>query len=192
VVFEEPEMTVSMKKSEYLASRRRCEPEQVRLIVIAESPPDTGLYFYNPTGRPTEPLFSALMKQLGVSCLSKEQGLREFQRSGWVLVDATYEPVNGIRRDSQRNTIIERDYPALRDDLIRLTSDRSVPLILLKVNVCRILEPKLAQDRFTVLNRGIEPPFPSHGQQNGFHERFGAILDRAAIRSHPSPPRPLT
>ena len=46
------------------------------------------------------------------------------------------EPVNKLS-DRHRNKIIERDYPALRDDLTKLTPDRSVPVILLKVNVCR-------------------------------------------------------
>jgi hypothetical protein len=42
------------------------------------------------------------MFQLGYSPTSKEDGLREFKRRGWILVDATYEPVNtliGHRRD---------------------------------------------------------------------------------------------
>jgi hypothetical protein len=33
------------------------------------------------------------MKQISFSPCTKEEGLREFQRRGWVLVDATYEPV---------------------------------------------------------------------------------------------------
>jgi hypothetical protein len=162
-------------KSEYLVLRRRYEPERVTLIIIAESPPASGLYFYNPSGQASEPLFAALMKQLGVSGLNKEQGLREFQRSGWVLVDATYEPVDRLK-GSQRDKAIERDYSVLRDDLMKLTPDRSAPLILLKANVCRILAPKLAHDGFIVLNRGIHPPFPSHGWQIEFHQKFGTIL----------------
>src|SRR5262245_12148076 len=89
-------------KSEYLDSRRRYEPNRVTFIIVAESPPASGLYFYKPTGQVAEPLFAALMKQLGVSCLNKEHGLREFQRSGWVLVDATYEPVDKLK-GSQRD-----------------------------------------------------------------------------------------
>jgi len=162
-------------KSEYLALLRHYEPERVALIVVAESPPASGLYFYNPTGRPTEPLFAALMKQLGVSCASKREGLSAFQRSGWVLVDATYEPVNTLK-GARRDRTVERDYPALRDDLTRPTPDRSAPLILLKVNVCRILEPKLTRDGFNVLNRSVRLPFPSHHWQTEFHEKFGDIL----------------
>jgi hypothetical protein len=37
-------------------------------------------------------------------------------------------------------------YPLLRDDLASLTPDRSIPVVLIKANVCRILEPLLSKD----------------------------------------------
>jgi hypothetical protein len=59
-------------------------------VVVAESPTKTGKYFYKPDGSPEkELLFKALMKQLGCSPKTKDEGLREFQRQGWVLVDAS-------------------------------------------------------------------------------------------------------
>jgi hypothetical protein len=120
------------------------------------------------------------MKQLRLSPTTKEEGLREFQRSGWVLVDATYEPVDKLTRSS-RDKIIGQDYPSLRDDLAALMSDRSTPLVLIKENVCRILEAKLARDGFTVLNRGRVIYFPSTGRQKDFLQQFGAILEDAGI-----------
>jgi hypothetical protein len=50
--------------------------------------------------------------------------------------------------------VIAMDYPLLRDDLLTLTPDRSIPLILIKAIVCRILEPLLSKDGFRVLNDG--------------------------------------
>ena len=94
---------------------------------------------------PSRALFAALMRQLGFLPPTKEEGLREFQRRGWVLVDATYEPVNKLSRLG-RDRVIERDYPLLRDDLEGLSPDRSTPLVLIKANVCRTLAPKLEQD----------------------------------------------
>jgi hypothetical protein len=163
-----------MLREEYLALRRRYEPEHVKLVVVAESPPASGLYFYNPEGRVTEPLFSALMKQLDIHCGQKADGLLKLQQCGWLLVDATYEPVNQLR-DSQRREVIERDFRLLCDDLQTLTPDRSAPLILIKENVCRTLEPGLVRAGFNVLNRGIIVPFPSTGQQNKFHEKFDTV-----------------
>ena len=119
-----------MKKSDYLVLRHNYEPEQIKLIVIAESPPVSGLYFYNSIRQVSlaNRCSRLLMKQLGISCMSKERGLREFQQLGWVLVDATYETVNELS-DRSRNTIIERDYRVLLDDLAALTPDRLAPLM---------------------------------------------------------------
>jgi hypothetical protein len=169
------------KRSEYLEFRRRYEPECIRLVIIAESPPASGKYFYDPAGATSEPLFAALMKQLDHSHphrATKEDGLREFQRRGWVLVDATYEPVDKLS-DSAASSVIERHYPLLRDDLARLIPDRSTPLVLIKANVCRILKPKLLQDGFKVLNGDRVIYFPGAGRQKEFHQQFGATLERS-------------
>jgi hypothetical protein len=147
-------------------------------VVVAESPPASGLYFYNPDGRVTEPLFSALIKRLDIRCSEKSEGLSELQRRGWLLVDATYAPVNRLS-DTARRKIIERDFQLLCDDLTKSTPDRSAPLILIKQNVCRILEPLLVRNGFNVLNRGTVVPFPSTGHQRLFHEKFDTILQRA-------------
>jgi hypothetical protein len=40
-----------------------------------------------------------------------------------------------------RDAVIVRDFPLLRDDLVALLPDRSIPIVLIKSNVCRILEP---------------------------------------------------
>jgi hypothetical protein len=64
------------QRSRYLSFRRKFEPASIRLVIVAESPPHSGKYFYNPTGVMTEPLFAALMKQLGVDPKTKNEGLR--------------------------------------------------------------------------------------------------------------------
>jgi hypothetical protein len=122
------------------------------------------------------------VRQLGLSPATKHEGLREFQRAGWILVDATYRPVN--TRDLKRDQVIDEDYPLLRDDLEKLTPDHSIPLVLIKANVCRILESKLTEeDRFKVVNKGAVIPFPSHGQQEKFAELFSAVLKDARIKT---------
>jgi hypothetical protein len=68
-----------------------------------------------------------------------------------------------------------------RGEVAALMSDRSTPLILIKENVCRILEPKLAHDGLNVLNRGRVIHFPACGRQKDFSRQFGAILEDAGI-----------
>jgi hypothetical protein len=162
----------------YLSLRQQYEPKNIRLVIIAESPPASGKYFYDPTGSPKEPLFAAIMLQLGGSPISKEVGLRDLQECGWVLVDATYQPVDKLTKDAShdRDEVIARDYPLLVDDLASLMPNRSIPLVLIKANVCRILEPMLLRDGFSVLNGGRAIYFPSHGQQTKFKNQFSVVL----------------
>jgi hypothetical protein len=165
-------------RDRYLALRSRFQPESIRLAIVAESPPSSGKYFYDPVGAANEPLFAALMQQLPLAPLTKEEGLLEFQRRGWVLVDSTYEPVNKLS-GPRRDEVIARDYSRLRDDLTNLMAGRSAPLVLIKKNVCRLLEAKLTKDGFTVLNDGCVVYFPSTGRQKEFQRQFSAVLSAA-------------
>ena len=45
-----------LTRDDYLSFRRKYEPTIVKLVIVAESPPKSGLYFYNPEGRTSEPL----------------------------------------------------------------------------------------------------------------------------------------
>jgi hypothetical protein len=170
------------QRTKYLALRRKFEPARATLVIIAESPPISGKYFYNPQGAISEPLFKALMKQLELEPRTKEEGLSAFQEAGWLLVDATYEPVNAHDKQ-RRDEVIARDYEQLREDLRQLLGDywTCTPLILLKANVCALLESRLTKDGFNVLNRGRSIYFPSHGRQNDFHRQFGAVLDNRQV-----------
>lgn len=172
----EMELRSKRTRDDYHSLRRRYEPERIRLAIVAEFPPASGLYFYDPTGATTEPLFAAFMRHLGLSPATKDAGLRELQQRGWVLVDATYEPVNALD-DAGRDGVIARDYSLLRDDLAALLPDRSAPLVLIKANICRLLEPRLAADGFSVLNGSRIIYFPSTGRQKEFQEQFRAVLN---------------
>jgi hypothetical protein len=162
----------------YLRLRREHQPENIRLVIVAESPPASGKYFYDTTGSSKEPLFAALMLQLGISPTTKEDGLLELKNRGCVLVDATYQPVDKLAKDTShdRDAVIAKDYPLLLEDLASLMPDRIIPVVLIKANVCRILEPLLSKDGFRVLNRGRAIYFPSHGQQTNVKNQFSAVL----------------
>jgi len=176
------------ERDHYLRLRRAYEPENIRLVIVAESPPASGKYFYDPTSSLKEPLFAALMLQLGISPATKEDGLLEFQNRGWILVDATYQPVDKLSKEAglDRNEVIARDYPLLLDDLASLMPNRSIPLVLIKANVCRTLEPLLSKDGFSVLNGGRAIYFPSNGQQTNFKNQFSAAL--SGLPGHPAQP----
>ena len=113
-------MAAPKRRSEYLDLRRRFEPASARWLLSAELPPVSGL-IYNPDGKAGEPL--SLRSRSGIRPATKLEGLVEFQKQGWALVDATYEPVDG-RAGRDRDLVIGRDYPELRSDLRQLMADR--------------------------------------------------------------------
>ncbi|MDH3890184.1 MAG: hypothetical protein OEV49_03800 [candidate division Zixibacteria bacterium] len=152
-------------------------PRRPKLVIIAESPPASGKYFYDLTGRVTEPLLRAVMRDiLGISPDSKEEGLTKFARAGFLLVDATYTPVNKSFAPKERNAKILKDYPLLVKDLKRLLPKRNTRILLIKANICRLLDTRLQADGFNVINRGVVVPFPAYGQQVRFREAVKALL----------------
>jgi hypothetical protein len=57
-----PGITLQIGRTEYLAFRRDFEPSSTKLVIVAESPPASGKYFYNFAGAVKEPLFAALRR----------------------------------------------------------------------------------------------------------------------------------
>jgi hypothetical protein len=41
---------MNIDRNAYLSMRRRYEPNVIRLAIVAKVAPESGLYFYNPTG----------------------------------------------------------------------------------------------------------------------------------------------
>ena len=93
-------------------------------------------------------------------------------------MDATYQPVDRLAKNvsHDRDEVIVRDYRLLLDDLTSLMPDRSIPLVLIKANVCQIREPLLSKDGIHVLNGGRAIYFPSNGRQTDFRNQFRAVL----------------
>src|SRR5438876_1096168 len=90
----------------YINLRNQFTPQNINIIFLLESPPASGNYFYNPAGSISEPLYQALMEYLGINVRTKVEGLTEFRNRGYLLVDATYTPVNNIINSIQRNQAI--------------------------------------------------------------------------------------
>lgn len=159
----------------YINLRNNYLPKRIKLIFILESPPANGRYFYNPQGTTTEPLFSAMMKLMDYHPKDKADGLAEFQKRCYFLVDVTYQPINRIR-GARRNEIILRHLPYLLDDLKAVTRNQRTKIILVKANICRMLEAPLKELCYNVVNDGIIVPFPSTGQQNNFFNAINQFL----------------
>ncbi len=164
-----------MNKDYYLRIRKKYLPSKLNLLFILESPPVSGNYFYDETGKSTEPLFSAFMKFLSYSPTDKKDGLEHFKSNGYFLVDATYKQVNKLKGKIRDYTILS-DYSSLIDDLETLSPKKNVPIILVKANICRMFDERLTERGFKILNKGIIIPFPSHGHQKKFHSEMSKVL----------------
>lgn len=169
--------------SYYLNLRSNYRPQKIRVIFVLESPPVSGNFFYDPAGRVTEPLFSAMMKLIGCKPSNKNDGLVAFAREGFFLVDATYKPVNHIKSEKQRSQTILSDLPELIKDLkgISASQKHKVKIVPVKANICRLLEESLKSNRLNVINNGVVIPFPSHGHQHKFQETIRKVLEVAKI-----------
>src|SRR5215472_91341 len=132
----------ALLRSECLTLRYKFEPASVKFVVIAAWPPKPRLYFYDPTGSIEERLFKTVMKVLGCNPATKEGGLREFQRCGCLLVDATYRPLDGLSEEMCEKEIL-KSYPALQVELSKVLIDKSTPVTVVKARVRRALERML-------------------------------------------------
>jgi len=121
----------------------------------------------------------------------KNDGLTYFQKRGFILVDATYHPVNHLRGKT-RDTAIMGDSQLLIDDLNELFGTDDIPLLLIKANICRMLEKKLLLNKFKVINNGVVVPFPSTGQQKRFQKKIKLIFGNGKILGHPTKQRVKT
>lgn len=167
---------------QYKKLRNVYKPKNIRAVFVLESPPKSGKFFYNPEGKVTEPLFKAMMELIGYTPIGKRDGLREFKHRGFIIVDAIYVPVNDIKNENRRNEQIMLKYPFLLKDLNTLISDKRTPLILVKKNICQLLEHSLKKDGFTVANNGIVVYFPFPVQQGKFLEQVALVLEKSGIK----------
>jgi len=74
-----------MNRDYYLRLRNKYLPDNLQYIFVLESPPASGLYFYDESGKTSEPLFTEMMKLLDVNPKNKGEGLKLFQKAGICL-----------------------------------------------------------------------------------------------------------
>jgi len=164
-----------MNRDYYLRLRKKYLPSKLNLLFILESPPVSGKYFYDETGKTTEPLFRAMMKFLSYRPTDKKDGLEHFKSNGYFLVVATYKQVNKLKGKIRDYTILS-DYSSLIEDLETLSPKKNVPIILVKANICRMFDERLTERGFNILNKGVVIPFPTYGQQKRFHLEISKVL----------------
>ena len=154
---------------DFIKLRNNYTPSNIKVIFVLESPPEDHGYVYNPSGHTGEVLFRAFMKLIRIKPETKEEGLQKLKQEGILLLNPTYTPVNKLS-DKEANKIIMSNYDNFKKDLLKFNPEKKIPLILVKANICQLLEKPLIDDGFIVLNKGQMIPFPMHYHQERFHE----------------------
>ncbi len=161
------------KESYYKNLRNKFLPDKLKVVFVLESPPLSGKYFYDPKGNKNEYLFKIMMKFIDYDPEDKSDGLREFSKRGYLLVDSTYNQINGIKKPKDRNYEIVVNIPNLVNDLKKIINNKRVKVIPIKKNVCKIVSGPLESLGFKVLNEDI--PFPDPSQTAIFFEKLNLL-----------------
>src|SRR5438128_2033017 len=106
-------------------ARRKYRPRKVRLLLIAESPPSSGGFFYFPMTIGKDHLFRETMKALDLwpenepmrRGVDKRSMLRRFQSMGFYLLDTCDFPVDKMRPVERREAVLQQ-IPRLVDNVI--------------------------------------------------------------------------
>lgn len=164
--------------------RARYKPERIRLLFVAESPPNPRdgelRFFYNPELATWDHLFHALMEVVFDDyqrrAHPKSYWLRRFQEAGFYLIDATDEPVNHLRGRERRETL-RAALPYKLAEMRELVS-RETPIVLVKKNVFELMAGPLREQGMNVIH-DAPLPFPSNGWQRAFINQCQDVLTRA-------------
>jgi hypothetical protein len=163
-------------KNDYINLRNKYLPKKIKTIFVLESPPEGHGYFYDPTGKTSEVLFRAFMQLFKYEVTDKDIGLRKLAENGYVLMNPIYTPVNKFP-DKEADRLILGNYSNFIQDLETLTrGDKTIPIILIKSNILRLLERKLLNDGYNVINKGLLVPFPLHYHIKTFLERVNDLM----------------
>jgi hypothetical protein len=170
--------------ADFIRARRKYRPRTVRLLLIAESPPSSGGFFYFPMTIGKDHLFRETMKALDLwpeneplrRGVDKRSMLLRFQSMGLYLLDTCDFPVDKMRPRERREAVLEQ-IPRLVNDVIEAD-----PLHIFVVKSSIFNPVVIALNEFgfqsQILNSG-PIPFPSHGNQRTYRSSLRRALTRA-------------
>lgn len=159
-------------------AREKYKPESIKLLFIAEAPPEqTERFFYYEKVRDNDWLFLGIVKALCGNGnydtkrmrANKKQILETLQQDGIYLMDLCPVPLKwGIVAELHKNDLIQRL------EAEKAVDKHSTNIVLIKVNVYDCLYRDLKNKNYKVQNKSI--PFPSSGRQKEFAEEMQKAL----------------
>jgi hypothetical protein len=161
-------------------------PDKIRFLLIAESPPSSGGFFYFATTIGKDHLFRETMKALEFWPINqpmrrgvdKRSMLRRFQTMGFYLLDTCVSPVDKMRPGDRRKTVLTQT-PRLIKDVI---SANPFHIFIVKSSIFNPVSQALKESGFLPRLLNVRPvPFPSHGNQRVYRSTLRRAIRKARL-----------
>jgi len=163
------------------SARQKYKPAHIRLLFIAEAPPEagSGRFFYFENVVQHDGLFLEMMKvlydtqALDASLVRKNKAkyLQRFQEDGFYLIDASDRP---IVEGANKQGVIRQALPALIARLDELNLVQT-PIVLISKPVFEVCEKPLRTRGWNVINTETIN-FPGSSQQEHFRRKLSGLL----------------
>jgi hypothetical protein len=165
------ELIMPNKKSSHEVLIRKYKPKRVRFLLIGESPPAGGTFFYRGDSNLYNYTLNAFQRAFERTFISSEEFLKFFKDSGFYLEDLCLNPINNLPR---RQRIEQRNY-CVEGLANRLQGLKPEIVIIVMRGIVDQVEISLAAARIGDVDRRCLP-FPSQGHQREYEEELTNIL----------------
>lgn len=174
--------------SSYEVVRQKYKPQQVKTLLIAESPPpapnvqSSRQFYYTDRIRTDDRLFTNTIRALYPETTElkeaeleaqKEVWLRRFQQDGWYMIEALEESQVHEVTKKQRKERIRATLPRLLERVGKLATPET-GIILIKSNVFEEAAEPLRRAGFRVLNTELVD-YPGHYNQRAYREKLARL-----------------
>ncbi len=174
-------MKTGLFENNYRSAREKYMPVRVRVLFVAESPPNSGSFFYFRRTNGRDNLFRETMRALGFwkvgvpmrKDMDKTGLLGEFRSRGFYLIDVCGTPVDKLPPTLRSKRVVQGLEPLLEQ--VRRLRPRRV--LVVKVSIYDKVKAALAAAGFAgrlVNRRPIV--FPSHGNQEKYRRQLRNYL----------------
>ncbi|MDN5275144.1 MAG: hypothetical protein JWP06_1045 [Candidatus Saccharibacteria bacterium] len=179
--------------NKYDQARQRYLPEKIRVLFIAEAPPENmERFFYYEDVRSHDALFVNLIRALyedyrNVDILEirrdKQKLLKQFHGDGYYLIDALPGPISLRLSPREREKLIKVQVDNIINQVRELNPEDGT--VLINATVFHSLYDKVIQAGLHIRNTEAIP-FPDSGQQNNFREAIENVVAHGSIfhKSH--------
>jgi len=171
--------------ADFNRARRKYRPHRIRFLLIAESPPSSGGFFYFRMTIGKDHLFRETIKALELwprnkpmrRGVDKRSMLRHFQSMGFYLLDTCVFPVDKLQPFERRKAVLSQTGRLVND----VIEANPVHILIVKSSIFNPVRNALRESGLSnrVLNTG-PVSFPSHGNQRTYR----SVLRRALRRAH--------